>query len=349
MINDIIKTIEPNKARCPNCNIHLIRHKLSVSDNNKSKCTSEIILECVKCRILFTTKLSESNQNKQSDKHEIQVKTKPKNKKAKNKSQQVRGKTQAEIIREKYRSLGKTSDKRQKELEIINQIIKETRAEIRQSKIKRNKTAINQINKLASKKPTKIVTPEKTEPQIIKPSDYPIDVWVYTNFSNLKCNKDNHKVVPRTVIVNVYDSDKKCHLPINHCLTCLRYYVSFESVFLAEVRLGKLLIIVNKIPLMQNNDRRYHNRNEMSELRSYGYNVIAGKLTESQRQSRIKYLIENNYMTPFAIKRDITNAINEFSNRYNYRFAIQKWKDDLVFVDSYKPGKYAGYGVLMIN
>ena len=72
-----------------------------------------------------------------------------------------------------------------------------------------------------------------------------------------------------------------------------------------------------------------------SPLHQLGYNVIAGKLTEKERQTILVKIYEKKWLTFFQIQRDLEKAIRIFQYRSHYQAAVMKWKSDLYFISEY--------------
>ena len=160
-------------------------------------------------------------------------------------------------------------------------------------------------------------------------------IWKYTNLHNLSCNQEKHKIVPKVVIVNALNSIQKCNLPVNYCYDCGKYFIGKNSLEIMQKKHGTLLVKTRYCSLEQCGDIKWAEFNNESELYSYGYNVRADGMTISDRQNLLAYLMQNDVMSKFCIRRDLENAINIFQSRKKYINAVRSWQDDLHFVDMY--------------
>ena len=58
-------------------------------------------------------------------------------------------------------------------------------------------------------------------------------------------------------------------------------------------------------------------------------------MTDQERKAHLKFLIESGKMKPFEIIRDLENAIRFHKNKFQDRFAVEKWKKDLEYVNKW--------------
>lgn len=152
---------------------------------------------------------------------------------------------------------------------------------------------------------------------------------VYSNLKNVSCNSKRHEIYSSNCLCRV-PNDKVVRLPIHICKTCGKYFIGMESLKIYEKIYGKIIAIKYK-----DNEQCLYNNFGESELYKTGYNVKENGMTDIERQDHLKFLIETNKMKPFGIIRDLEYAINIHKYKYSDRFAVERWKRDLEYVNNY--------------
>gem|GEM_PF-5646972 len=172
-------------------------------------------------------------------------------------------------------------------------------------------------------------------------------IWIYTNLNNLRCNRDNHNIVPKMATVKIVGSDNTCNLPIDHCLTCDDYFIGRQSLKIAQKQYGILFIKSHLCSPDQCEGISWEEFNDsQSELYSYGYNVIDGFYTTEERHIILKELLDANIMNKFSIRRDLNSNLKRSENRHDRINAVYLWREDLKFVDNYGADEFIGVGKL---
>lgn len=156
---------------------------------------------------------------------------------------------------------------------------------------------------------------------------------VFRSLSLISCNTKTHDVVSDWVFVKTLRNDQYISLPVHACKTCGRVFIGRETLNVFEGIYGKLLVrVVTEKGCSESYDYAF---NLESELHQYGYNVVAGKMSETERQHLLVTLLKENKMTRFQIMRDIEKAIHVFDGDYRFVNAVSKWKNDLLFISEH--------------
>ncbi len=161
---------------------------------------------------------------------------------------------------------------------------------------------------------------------------------VFCNLSSISCRIEKHAIVPMLQRVEFLEKDGAMMIPVHRCLTCGKVFVGHETIKVFEQSWGKFKINIDT----QHSYREKGDFPELhkeSKLHRKGYNVIAGKLSEKERQERLVQVLEEGELTYTDICTTIENNIRTFSNSYYHRQAVEKWKLDLSFFQNYVKGK----------
>ena len=92
------------------------------------------------------------------------------------------------------------------------------------------------------------------------------------------------------------------------------------------------------VKLAQSSEKHYYGKTEVadqSELTLYGYNVRQNGMTVEERQKLLSQLIDNGIMNKEKIRDHLSWLIHYSESNPNMNEAIKKWKEDLVFLNSY--------------
>ena len=82
--------------------------------------------------------------------------------------------------------------------------------------------------------------------------------------------------------------------------------------------------------------------NQFSKLSLYGYSVSKNNgLTTKQRQILLKHIVDEHLLTHRAIISHLNGliALREGNTKKDFSHAIKCWKEDIIFLDRYKPSK----------
>ena len=141
--------------------------------------------------------------------------------------------------------------------------------------------------------------------------------------------------------VNALAAADNVLIPVHHCETCNRTFIGEETLKFYENRFGKLAVCVTH-DTSANSTGAYGELNSESLLHKLGYNVVEGELSQTERRKFLIYLIEGKKISFFQACRDIENAIKIFEYRPTYRRAVQRWREDLAFINEYMENNLDG-------
>ena len=76
-----------------------------------------------------------------------------------------------------------------------------------------------------------------------------------------------------------------------------------------------------------------------SELTLYGYNVRAGGLSENERMTLLSQLLIMKILSKERIIAILRNNINYNGRKKNLQASVQRWEDDIEFVQNFDLNK----------
>lgn len=162
-------------------------------------------------------------------------------------------------------------------------------------------------------------------------------LFVYSQFSLISCNQKKHTIVSDIFCAEKLDGTGFYHLPIHRCATCGRKFAGKYTLDFYQKEFGKIRVAVQK-DLTTDNPRAFEGLKAESQLHSYGYNVVEGQMSETERRNLLIRLLQSGEMTYFEICRDIKNAIHTQQHLSFRAPAVAKWKSDLEFLSKYIEG-----------
>lgn len=154
---------------------------------------------------------------------------------------------------------------------------------------------------------------------------------IYKRLKLISCSQWKHHIETSFCFCELNDHHV-IKLPIHICEICNKQFIGEKTLELYEKNYGKLSVIKMRDIPSPNDGFSF---NDQSELYKMGYNVKENGLTEKQRKELLQHIIDTKQMTPFEIIRDLENAIKIHEHIYSNRFAVNKWKEDLFFVNEY--------------
>lgn len=172
------------------------------------------------------------------------------------------------------------------------------------------------------------------------------DFVVRTNV--FKCMHNKHNINNIAAMINI-DNDGKRELvkiSADYCTQCKVYFI-MDSTYQSLKRKGVILCrVTDEKNYMKGT---YINRMRLAKeslLIQYGYNVSQTEgLTDLRRHKILAVIIDNKIMSKGEIISYLDFFINQRSGMSNMERAIAKWESDREFVEEYKIGQYAQYGV----
>lgn len=183
----------------------------------------------------------------------------------------------------------------------------------------------------------------KTNLQIIK--DYyfkipQIDIeQVIVLKNSLPCSSQHHT---RDLTAKIPILDENCEsqyveVRASYCFDCKRFTIlkdDFDKI--SDIVTCK---VVDETSTYKNDstEQTHEQENDVSILKLYGYNVQTKKnISDQQRHIILSSIIEAGIMTRRQVIDLIETNMKRKSTRPDCELAVQKWQDDINFVDTYK-------------
>lgn len=188
---------------------------------------------------------------------------------------------------------------------------------------------IRNIRKSRSSVQTKIIRGGKAT---VSAKDYLIRTTV------MHCASRGHELRDITAVVRILKRTgtiEERKIPAAYCKTCDQYYI-LEADYLKLREAGIPICKVVTIELFQEIQSGVSNLNEESILHSLGYNVNAQEnLSESERCSILKVVMDENIMTKAEVLSHLDYLIRRSGNRDSLKIAKSKWEHDRCYVEGY--------------
>ena len=174
---------------------------------------------------------------------------------------------------------------------------------------------------------------ESVDPEIIKKAQFLV------KYSDVRCRINKHKIVDILAKINVVN-EKGNILVVNvnafYCYDCKRFFIN-NNEFERIKRIGNPLCPIYEESKAKSGYAQKFDLKMESLLHSFGYNVSSQEgLTDIQRQSLLKFLIDTGTMTKIDIISHLNYLINSRQGRTNMENAIYKWKLDMNYLNSLK-------------
>ena len=163
------------------------------------------------------------------------------------------------------------------------------------------------------------------------------DVLVISH--SLVCNNGHHSVVPMTGLVPLLTSKNtqiNYEIYVGHCTQCDRYFV-FQADY-NKMRLSgePLCQVLDESSTKEKKKSRFQYKSQ-SVLNAMGYTVNASiKLTSQERQKILEEAIRSNLFSINDLLYFLNWLVNTRKSQSKYSNAIEKWKEDIDFVENYK-------------
>ena len=157
---------------------------------------------------------------------------------------------------------------------------------------------------------------------------------LYIYKGSIKCHRQNHTIIQATAIC--YDSDDK-EIPLNveYCSECKKYFLEYG---LFERYKTSFKILIGNFR-MTNDDGTFISDYDLaleSPLKLSGYSVSQKDgLSSGTRQHLLARIIYNNIMSKGEVIKYLSYFIRMQGSKYGNEIALQKWEEDLEFVQNY--------------
>lgn len=166
-----------------------------------------------------------------------------------------------------------------------------------------------------------------------------VDVVVRGN--TFKCVHLNHKIDSIQAIVPVINRQGNIVnriYPAGYCRNCGRYFIR-EATYARIIESGvPACRVIDEIAYYNNNKNEF-GLAEKSLLMEYGYNVSRNNHLSAEVRHRIlANIIDHHILKRSRIIDYLYYFIRQHSSQKNYEEAIEKWTEDIQFVQRYKTG-----------
>ena len=143
-----------------------------------------------------------------------------------------------------------------------------------------------------------------------------------------------------------YGKRELVKISAGYCTQCKVYFI-MDSTYQSLKRKGVILCrVTDEKNYMKGTYINGMRLAKESLLMQYGYNVSQTEgLTDLRRHKILAVIIDNKIMSKGEIISYLDFFINQRSSMTNMERAIAKWESDREFVEEYKIGQYAQYGV----
>lgn len=164
-----------------------------------------------------------------------------------------------------------------------------------------------------------------------------------------KCMHSNHHVknIDAAVkILNHKDEEHLVKISAGYCEECNIYFI-MESTYQNLKSKGIILCrITDEKNYMKNSYVNGMLLAQESILMQYGYSVSQSEgLSATRRQKILAVIMDNNILSRSEIISYLDFFINQRQYQSKFELAVSKWEADREFVELYRWGEYARYGV----
>lgn len=159
-----------------------------------------------------------------------------------------------------------------------------------------------------------------------------VPLYVFNALNSTSCKRSNHPIVAKKYYAQHTDGKNTVVLPVHYCTECDRYMIGSLSLSYFRDFCGKFIVQTHM--LASDLDNSWDLVRE-SKLHQLGYNVIEGQLSSLERQNILVSLLRGKYITFFEMVSSIEQNIRMFRNHYKMQRAVQKWQDDLKFINEH--------------
>lgn len=156
-------------------------------------------------------------------------------------------------------------------------------------------------------------------------------LYLYNALNAISCKRNEHLIVTSKYYTKHMDGENAIVLPVHFCKQCGKYLCGKISYSLFKLYFGRVGIITQELA----DDSQFWGIQGESMLHQLGYNVVEGKLSASERQDLLVSILESKQLTFFEIVATIEQSIRIFETNYKMKNAVQKWREDLLFINEY--------------
>lgn len=157
-------------------------------------------------------------------------------------------------------------------------------------------------------------------------------LWIY--HYKLPCQKMNHTTESLTARVMSFRDGLYHEINVICCKDCEKYYLNAESFNLYARRFGLPQV---SIQILKSEKESFSGWNEESLLHMAGYNVNAVQgLKAEERRAVLTEVLDTGLMEKYQVTAFLEGLIRRNKYRLKLQNAINKWTDDLHFVNEYQ-------------
>ena len=162
------------------------------------------------------------------------------------------------------------------------------------------------------------------------PTNYPL--YLYDRLINTGCYQEKHDIVSAKYFALQSQGNNLVILPVHYCKSCKKHLMGRESFDLFESCFGKFILQAKHY--LPSSNSSYDMLGE-SKLHQLGYNVVAGKMSDLERQSLLISILNGKLLSYFEIASTIEQNIRIFDRHPKMLDAVTKWRRDLKFLGEY--------------
>lgn len=154
---------------------------------------------------------------------------------------------------------------------------------------------------------------------------------LYVYSGRIKCIRDNHTMTCVNALIDTA-SGEVAKLNVNCCLTCNRFYISYDEY---ERYMAKYKSLLTRIVLVNQNGESTFANNLAAEsiLKLCGYSVSQEKgLSQAERQRLLAKIIHAGIVNKPDVIQHLNWLIKMNGKKAGNDIAKEKWEDDLFFV-----------------
>lgn len=157
-------------------------------------------------------------------------------------------------------------------------------------------------------------------------------LFLYDLLLNTACYRQKHQVIPRIYYAKAETQGGIVALPAHYCSDCNKFFMGQLSYSMFSKCFGGFKVQTER---ERSSGLCFDNFQAESKLHKLGYTVKAGILSEEERQSLLVSAYEGKKLTFFDICSTIERDIAIFENNEHFENAVEKWKNDLKFINEY--------------
>lgn len=176
----------------------------------------------------------------------------------------------------------------------------------------------------------------------------PASDTLYVYSGRIKCIRNNHMMTCVNALIDTA-SGETAKLNINCCLTCNRFYISYDEY---EHYLEKYKSLLTRIILVNQDGESTFTNNLAAEsiLKLCGYSVSQEKgLSQKERQALLSKIIHAGIVNKPDVIQHLNWLIKMNGKKAGNDIAKEKWEDDLFFVRNLDMNSQSNYKISSIS